>query len=125
MIQGDWAYLSACLHSSPDPLRARTLSLEPRSFRLRAIGTDSYPNIVSRGRAAREWASLRTIDVEDPDLDAWVRALFRADGRGSGASEAAQPCGLSPHSLNQRQRKRLVDTHLYTLAAARAYNCHR
>ncbi|MGC1410493.1 MAG: hypothetical protein WA864_16310 [Acetobacteraceae bacterium] len=84
MIQGDSGVSLGVLALEPVLLRARTLSLEPRSFRLRAIGTDSYPNIVSRGRAAREWASLRTIDVEDPDLDAWVRALFRQMGGGSG-----------------------------------------
>ena len=60
----------------PVQLRPRSLSLEPRQVRLRAIGTDPYPGIFGREREPSHSAYLRTIDVSDPNVDAWVRALF-------------------------------------------------
>ncbi len=84
MIPGDRGMSLGVLALEPVLLRARTLSLEPRQFRLRAIGTDPYPSIVSSGRAPRDLASLRTIDLDDPDVDAWVRALFAKLSRPSG-----------------------------------------
>jgi hypothetical protein len=67
----------------PVRLRPRALLLEPRQIRLRAIGTDPYPGIFSRRHEPRDLTYLRTIDVDDPDLDAWVRALFARLSRSS------------------------------------------
>ncbi len=76
MISGDPGISLGVLAIEPVPLRARTLSLEPRQIRHRTIGTDPYPDIFSHGCAPRDLASSQTIDMEDPHLDAWVRALF-------------------------------------------------
>ena len=59
----------------PVPLRPRNLLLEPRQFRLRAIGTDPCPPVFAV-REPSHFDYLRTIDEEDPDLDVWVRTLF-------------------------------------------------
>jgi hypothetical protein len=67
----------------PVQLRPRSLSLEPSQTPLRAIGTDPYPGIFSRRHEPRDLTHLRTIDADDPDLDAWVRALFARSSRSS------------------------------------------
>ncbi len=59
----------------PVPLRPRNLLLEPRQFRLRAIGTEPCPAVFAV-REPSHFDYLRTIDEEDPALDLWVRALF-------------------------------------------------
>jgi hypothetical protein len=74
VIYSDPGISLGVLALEPVLLRSRTLSLEPRQFRRRAIATDPHPGIFSR--APRDLASLRTIDMDDPHLDAWVRALF-------------------------------------------------
>ena len=76
MISGDPGRSQGVLAIGPVPLRTRTLSMEPRRICLRAIASDPYPGIFSRGRAPRDLASIHTIDMDDPHLDAWVRALF-------------------------------------------------
>ena len=76
MISGDPGISLGVLAIEPVPRRPRNLAMEPRRLRLRSIVTHPYPGSFSRGRAPRDLASLRTIDMEDPHLDAWVRALF-------------------------------------------------
>ena len=76
MISGDPGISLGVLAIAPVQLRPRVLSLEPHQLRLRGIVTHPYPGSFSRGRAPRDLASLRTIDMDDPHLDAWVRALF-------------------------------------------------
>jgi hypothetical protein len=77
VISGDPGISLGVLALEPVQLRPRALSLEPHQIRLRAIGTDPcYPGAFSRGRAPRDLASLQTIDMDDADMDAWVRTLF-------------------------------------------------
>jgi hypothetical protein len=76
VISGDPGASCGVLALEPVQLRTRTLSPEPRRSRLRTIGTDPYPGIFSDGGAPRDLASLQTIDMVDPHLDAWVRAMF-------------------------------------------------
>jgi hypothetical protein len=83
VISGDPAISLGVLAIEPVPLHPRTLSLKPRQIRLRAIAADPYPDIFIRGRAPRDLASLQTIDMDDPHLDAWVRALFDRLSRAS------------------------------------------
>ncbi len=87
MISGESGISLGVLALEPVQLRPRALSLEPRQIRLRAIGADPHPGIFSRAREPRDLTYLRTIDVDDPNVDAWVRALFArlsrpSDGRG-------------------------------------------
>jgi hypothetical protein len=83
VICGDTGISRGVLALEPIQLRPRALSLGPRQIRLRAIGTDPFPDIFSRGRASRDSASLQTIDMDDPYLDAWVRELFARLSRSS------------------------------------------
>ena len=83
VISGDPGISLGVLAIEPVPLHPRTLSLKPRQIRLRAIAADPYPDIFIRGRAPRDLASLQTIDMDDPHLDAWVRALFDRLSRAS------------------------------------------
>jgi hypothetical protein len=76
VISGDPGISLGVLAIAPVPLRPSALSLEPHQIRLRAIAIDPCPGSFSRGRAPRDLASLRTIDMDDPHMDAWVRALF-------------------------------------------------
>lgn len=85
VITGDTGISLGVLALEPVLLRARTLSLEPREFRLRGIGIDPNPEFFSRAREPSHSTYPRTIDVDDPNVDAWVRALFarlswRSDG---------------------------------------------
>ena len=45
MIPGDHGISLGVLAVEPVPLTTRTLSLEPRRFRRRAVGTNPYPGI--------------------------------------------------------------------------------
>jgi hypothetical protein len=76
VISGDPGISLGVLALEPAQLRTRTLSLEPRRIRLRAIGSDPHPDVFRRGGAPRDLASSQTINMDDPHLDAWVRALF-------------------------------------------------
>ena len=58
MVSGDPGRSQGVLAIGPVPLRTRTLSMEPRRIRLRAIASDPYPSIFSRGRAPRDLASI-------------------------------------------------------------------
>ena len=81
MIYSDPGISLGVLALEPVLLRARALSPEARQIRLRAIATDPHPGVFNR--APRDLASLRTIDMDDPHLDAWVRALFARLSRSS------------------------------------------
>jgi hypothetical protein len=83
VIRGDPGISQGILALEPIQLRPRALSLGPRQIRLRAIDTGPFPDIYSRGRASRDLASLQTIDMDDPYLDAWVRELFARLSRSS------------------------------------------
>jgi hypothetical protein len=100
VIPGDPGISLGVLALEPVLLRTRTLSLEPRQFRLRAIGTDPYPGIFSRGREPRDLTYLRTMDVDNPNVDAWVKALFARWSHSSDEpSPSPPPAGLATRPL--------------------------
>ena len=77
------AYRGAYLHLNPFSYVPALYRWDLAKFAFRAIGTDPFPDIFSRGRASRNSASLQTIDMDDPYLDAWVRELFARLSRSS------------------------------------------